>query len=84
MDATQPARLKDAVLSGEFTGGDPLPQPVRVAGSGMSDEERNQAIRKWAKAQGYRVAARGRLSAGIKEAYGRAHENEPELHSLAA
>ncbi|MEU3351310.1 DUF6197 family protein [Streptomyces sp. NPDC037389] len=84
MDVRESGRFRDAVRSGRFEGGDRLPQPVKAASSGTSEKERGQAIRAWARSHGYTVTARGRLSARIKEAYERAHRNEPEQHTLAA
>ncbi|MEU5186980.1 histone-like nucleoid-structuring protein Lsr2 [Streptomyces klenkii] len=84
MDVRAPGRFRDAVRSGQFEGGDPLPEPVKTGLVGMTDRERNRAIREWAWAQGYRVTARGRLSARIKEAYERAHEDGPEQLARAA
>ncbi|MEU7104296.1 histone-like nucleoid-structuring protein Lsr2 [Streptomyces sp. NPDC046215] len=85
MDARPRGRFRDAVRMGKFTGGDPLPEPVKVDRIGMSDKERNQAIRAWARRNGYKVPPRGRLSDRIKEAYDRAHGNNPrQQHAQAA
>jgi len=37
------------------------------------DKEQTQAIREWAKTHGHQVAARGRISAAIQEAFNAAH-----------
>lgn len=39
----------------------------------VSNRERNQAIRTWAKAAGYELSDRGRIPAEIAEAYDKAH-----------
>ncbi|MCC3773658.1 DUF6197 family protein [Streptomyces sp. UNOB3_S3] len=74
MDATRPGRFKNAVLSGEFTGGDRLPEPVKAIGSGMSEREKNDRIREWGRSQGYELKDRGRLPQNVRVAYDQAHE----------
>ncbi|GAA2238032.1 hypothetical protein GCM10010430_18820 [Kitasatospora cystarginea] len=69
MDVRQRGRFKSAVCAGELVGGDPLPEPVRVGRSGMSDRERNRLIRAWAQENGYAVPARGRIPMHISHAY---------------
>lgn len=44
-----------------------VPEPRRAA----VDREQNQAIREWARKRGLTVSARGRIPAGILEAYHR-------------
>uniref|UniRef100_A0AAU2VAL0 Lsr2 family protein n=1 Tax=Streptomyces sp. NBC_00003 TaxID=2903608 RepID=A0AAU2VAL0_9ACTN len=60
LDATVPGRFRDAVCRGELTGGDPIPEPVRKDA---------QAMREWARANGYNVSERGRISMQVKHAY---------------
>ena len=71
LSAQNEAVLRDAlapyVAAGRRVGGG-----VRVARRGAApagDRERNQAIREWAEAQGLAVAARGRISVEIVDAY---------------
>ncbi|MBB5123216.1 DUF3560 domain-containing protein [Streptomyces eurocidicus] len=76
MDVTAPGRLRDAVRAGIFEGGDPLPEPVKAASSGMSERERNDLIREWGKRQGYELKDRGRLPLNVRKAYELAHQPE--------
>ncbi|PNE34728.1 hypothetical protein AF335_04940 [Streptomyces eurocidicus] len=76
MDVTAQGRFRDAVRAGEFEGGDPLPEPVRTASSGMSERERNDRIREWGKRQGYELKDRGRLPLNVRKAYELAHQPE--------
>lgn len=76
MDVTRPGRFRDAVLKGEFTGGDPLPEPVKATPSGLSDREKNDRIREWGRRQGYELKDRGRLPLNVRVAYERAHEQQ--------
>ncbi|MEU6962311.1 Lsr2 family DNA-binding protein [Streptomyces chrestomyceticus] len=84
MDVRAPGRFKSAVLSGEFTGGDPLPEPAKVDGSGTSERERNKAIRRWARANGYYVPERGRLPIHVRQAYEVTHRDSSEGKARAA
>jgi hypothetical protein len=65
--------------AGRPSGGGPARRPSRgssrssLGGGGGADRERVQAIREWARANGYKVSERGRLSAEVQEAYDRAH-----------
>ncbi|MFP5219667.1 MAG: histone-like nucleoid-structuring protein Lsr2 [Actinomycetes bacterium] len=43
------------------------------AGGGAGDKQRVQDIREWARANGFKVSDRGRLSAAVIEAYDAAH-----------
>ena len=45
----------------------------RPSSSGSADRERVQAIREWARENGFEVSERGRLSAAVQEAYDAAH-----------
>ncbi|MFF7588588.1 histone-like nucleoid-structuring protein Lsr2 [Kitasatospora purpeofusca] len=49
-------------------------QGSRQTGSGRTPEE-NEAIRTWAKENGYDVKAQGRVPRNVVEAYDKAHEN---------
>ncbi|MFD7536442.1 histone-like nucleoid-structuring protein Lsr2 [Streptomyces sp. NPDC059819] len=84
MDVRAPGRFKSAVLTGEFVGGDPLPEPAKVGPKVMSERERNKAVRRWAVAQGFTVPARGRLPMHVKHAYDLAHRDASEGKAVAA
>ncbi len=85
MDAREPGRFKSAVLSGEFTGGDPLPEPAKVDHSGMSTRERNKVIRAWARANGWpNLPAQGRVPMQVRHAYELAHRDASEGKVAAA
>jgi hypothetical protein len=45
----------------------------KAAGAAVMDREQKQAIREWARKNGWKVADRGRISAEIMEAYDKAH-----------
>lgn len=51
------------------------PQASRSAGSGSAgvDREQNQAIREWARKQGFEVSDRGRIPSNVTEAYHQQH-----------
>ncbi|MEV7781017.1 histone-like nucleoid-structuring protein Lsr2 [Kitasatospora sp. NPDC088351] len=68
-DATRPGAFRDAVCAGEFRGGDPLPEPVKVDAQAVKAKSEAQAIRDWAKAQGYTVNAKGPIPASVRHAY---------------
>ncbi|WP_380284332.1 histone-like nucleoid-structuring protein Lsr2 [Kitasatospora purpeofusca] len=68
-DASKPGAFRDAVCAGEFKGGDPLPEPVRVDAQAVKAKSEAQAIRDWAKAQGYTVNAKGPIPASVRHAY---------------
>lgn len=73
-DATKPRAFKSAVRAGAFTGGDPLPDPVKKdAPAVISERERNRKIRTWARAQGYTVPEKGRIPMAVSHAYKAAH-----------
>ncbi|GCD45364.1 Lsr2 family protein [Streptomyces paromomycinus] len=85
MDVRTPGRFKSAVLSGEFVGGDPLPEPVTVDRSGMSDRERNRVIRAWARENGWpALPVQGRVPMQVRHAYELAHQDAPEGKAVAA
>ena len=84
MDVREPGRFKSAVLSGEFVGGDPLPEPAKVTGSGMSERERNKAVRRWARAQGFTVPDRGRIPLHVRHAWEMAHRGASKGKAAAA
>ena len=44
-------------------------QAVRRTSARATDRDENQAIREWAQAEGLSIAARGRISSGVMEAY---------------
>lgn len=46
---------------------------AKPAAPAASDRERNQAIREWAREQGFEVSGRGRIPAHITEQYDQAH-----------
>lgn len=55
-------------------GGTPARRQRRQAtGAGRPDREQTQAIRQWAKDNGYEVSERGRISKAIVEAFEAAH-----------
>ncbi|MFJ2778559.1 histone-like nucleoid-structuring protein Lsr2 [Kitasatospora sp. NPDC087315] len=68
-DASKPGAFRDAVCAGKFKGGDPLPEPVRVDAQAIRAKSEAQAIRDWAKAQGYTVNAKGPIPAPVRHAY---------------
>jgi hypothetical protein len=60
--------LESYVAAGRRTGGSGRAR--RASGGGASrDREQTQAIREWARASGYKVSERGRISAEILNAY---------------
>ncbi len=85
MDVRTPGRFKSAVLSGDFVGGDPLPEPAKVGQSGMSDRERNRVIRAWARENGWpNLPVQGRVPMQVRHAYELAHQGTPEGKAAAA
>ncbi|MCC2278504.1 Lsr2 family protein [Streptomyces sp. ET3-23] len=76
MDVRALGRFKAAVLTGEFIGRDPLPEPAKAAPSGMSERERNRAVRVWARANGFTVPDRGRIPMNVRHAWKLAHQAE--------
>ncbi|MER6502304.1 histone-like nucleoid-structuring protein Lsr2 [Streptomyces sp. NPDC001455] len=84
MDVRTPGRFRDAIRAGELVGGDPLPEPAKVTGSGMSERERNRTVRRWARANGYTVPDRGRIPMHVRHAYELTHRDAPEGKAAAA
>ncbi|WHM35624.1 hypothetical protein [Streptomyces sp. BPTC-684] len=85
MDVRAPGRFKSAVLSGEFIGGDPLPEPAKVDRSGMSDRQRNRVIRAWARENGWpSLPVQGRVPMQVRYAYELAHRDASEGKAAAA
>lgn len=84
MDATVPGRFKSAVRAGEFTGGDPLPEPVKVGRSGLSERERNRLVRSWARENGYKVPDKGRIPMHVRHGYELSHKTTPDGEAVAA
>ncbi|MEU9450764.1 histone-like nucleoid-structuring protein Lsr2 [Streptomyces sp. NPDC048277] len=84
MDVRVPGRFKSAVRSGELVGGDPLPEPAKVDRSGMSERERNRAVRAWARENGYAVPAKGRIPMHVRHGYELAHRDASEGKAAAA
>ncbi|MEU7041517.1 histone-like nucleoid-structuring protein Lsr2 [Streptomyces varsoviensis] len=84
MDATTPGHFKSAVRSGEFTGGDPLPEPVKIGRSGLSERERNRLVRSWARDNGYKVPEKGRIPMHVRHAYELSRQTEPVREAVAA
>ncbi|MFI0912891.1 Lsr2 family DNA-binding protein [Streptomyces abikoensis] len=76
MDVRAPGRFKTAVRTGVFVGGDPLPEPVKADRSGMSERERNRAVRAWARANGFTVPEKGRIPMNVRHAWKLAHQAE--------
>jgi hypothetical protein len=73
------AKLRDAFavwvgnarrLSGRASSGR---STSRSSGRRSAGNEDTAAIREWAKANGYQVSERGRISAEVREAYAKAH-----------
>ncbi|WP_425608659.1 Lsr2 family DNA-binding protein [Streptomyces albipurpureus] len=76
MDVRAVGRFKSAVCAGVLAGGDPLPEPVTVVRSEMSERERNRAIREWARSNGWStLRGSGRIPADVRCAYEMAHRN---------
>jgi hypothetical protein len=73
LNADNAARLRDdfAVWTAHATrvGG----RRRTAGGSSSAPKEDLDAIRSWARSNGYEVADRGRISAKVKEAYAKAH-----------
>lgn len=69
MDVREPGRFKSAVRSGELIGGDPLPEPAKADRSGMSERERNRAVRAWARENGFTVPTKGRIPMHVRHAW---------------
>ncbi|GHG54171.1 hypothetical protein GCM10018980_38520 [Streptomyces capoamus] len=84
MDVREPGRFKSAVRSGELAGGDPLPEPAKVDRSGMSERERNRAVRAWARENGYAVPTKGRIPMHVRHAYELTHRDASEGKAAAA
>ncbi|MFF5858010.1 histone-like nucleoid-structuring protein Lsr2 [Streptomyces sp. NPDC012751] len=82
MDVREPGRFKSAVRLGELVGGDPLPEPAKVDRSGMSERERNRAVRAWARDNGFNVPAKGRIPMNVRHAW--EHRDESEGKAAAA
>ncbi|MEU2778725.1 histone-like nucleoid-structuring protein Lsr2 [Streptomyces sp. NPDC007162] len=84
MDVREVGRFKSAVRSGELVGGDPLPEPAKVDRSGMSERERNRAVRAWARENGYAVPTKGRIPMHVRHAYELTHRDASEGKAAAA
>ncbi|MBL1082208.1 Lsr2 family protein [Streptomyces actinomycinicus] len=84
MDARKPGRFRDAIRAGELVGGDALPEPARVDRSGMSERERNRAVRAWARENGYVVPTKGRIPMHVRHAYELTHRDASEGKAAAA
>ncbi|MEV6143929.1 histone-like nucleoid-structuring protein Lsr2 [Streptomyces sp. NPDC051992] len=84
MDVREAGRFKSAVRSGELVGGDPLPEPAKVDRSGMSERERNRAVRAWARENGYAVPTKGRIPMHVRHAYELTHRDTSEGKAAAA
>ncbi|MEV4740315.1 histone-like nucleoid-structuring protein Lsr2 [Streptomyces sp. NPDC049555] len=84
MDATAPGRFKSAVRAGEFTGGDPLPEPVKIGRSGVSARERNRLVRSWARDNGFTVPEKGRIPMHVRHAYELNRQTEAVEETVAA
>ncbi|MFI1800504.1 histone-like nucleoid-structuring protein Lsr2 [Streptomyces sp. NPDC020379] len=84
MDATVPGRFKTAVRAGEFTGGDSLPEPVKVGRSGLSERERNRLVRSWARDNGFTVPEKGRIPMHVRHAYELNRKTAPVEEAAAA
>ncbi|MDT0468291.1 Lsr2 family DNA-binding protein [Streptomyces gibsoniae] len=82
MDVREPGRFKSAVISGELVGGDPLPEPAKVDRSGMSERERNRAVRAWARENGFTVPTKGRIPMHVRHAW--EHRDASEGKAAAA
>ncbi|MFJ6103509.1 hypothetical protein ACIQHY_21175 [Streptomyces sp. NPDC092359] len=78
MDVREPGRFKAAVLSGELSGGDPLPEPAKADWSQMSTRERNRVVRAWARENGWpSLPVQGRVPMNVRHAYELAHSEAP-------
>ncbi|MFJ6790439.1 Lsr2 family DNA-binding protein [Streptomyces angustmyceticus] len=84
MDVREPGRFKSAVRSGELVGADLLPEPAKVDRSGMSERERNRAVRAWARENGYAVPTKGRIPMHVRHAYELTHRDASEGKAVAA
>ncbi|MFD5187313.1 histone-like nucleoid-structuring protein Lsr2 [Streptomyces sp. NPDC058357] len=84
MDVREPGRFRSAICAGEFVGGDPLPEPAKNTGSGMSERERNRAVRAWARTNGYDVPAKGRIPMHVRHAFELSHRDAPGGKAAAA
>ena len=81
LSSANEARLRDELA--RFLGAatevrtQPVPRPGRKPASATTgtrpDKEQSQAIREWARANGYQIGERGRISAAIQEAFNAAH-----------
>ncbi|WP_234347370.1 Lsr2 family DNA-binding protein [Streptomyces specialis] len=70
--------------SGTLSGGDPLPEPVTRDREGISERERNRAVRRWAREQGYTVPDRGRVPMHVRHAYELSHRDDSVGKARAA
>ena len=84
MDVRKPGRFRDAIRAGELVGGDALPEPVKVDRSGVSERERNRAVRAWARENGYTVPTKGRIPMHVRHAYELTHKDASEGKGIAA
>ncbi|MFC5148081.1 hypothetical protein [Streptomyces aureoversilis] len=76
MDVRTPGRFRDAVGSGKFTGGDPLPEPAKVGPKVMSERERNRVIRAWARENGWpNLSAQGRVPMHVRHCWDLAQQD---------
>jgi hypothetical protein len=78
MDAREPGWFRDAVCAGRFEGSDPLPEPAKkdapaVREQRATETNEGQAIREWARTNGYKVSSRGRIPMHVTWAYKSAH-----------
>ncbi|GAA2220144.1 Lsr2 dimerization domain-containing protein [Streptomyces nogalater] len=65
-------------------GGDPIPEPAKVDRSGLSERERNRAVRAWARKNGYAVPTKGRIPMHVRHAYELTHKEASEGKAAAA
>jgi hypothetical protein len=78
LSAANDTRLRDAlarfVNAATEVKNKPAPGRGRKTAAGTRpDKEQTQAIREWARANGYQVSERGRISVTIQEAFAAAH-----------
>lgn len=70
LSSTNAAALREAlsiyISAGRRVGGERRP---RSGGSARTDKEQLDAIRRWARSNGFEVSDRGRISKAVQEAY---------------
>lgn len=83
-DLYQQPQDTSVVRKGEIRGARVASHQSVISDGKEMDAETRRLIRKWARAKGYKVGGRGRLSADLVDAYLKSSEGNAECHSIIA